>query len=167
VALIVSRYNASVTERLEAGARAAYRDRIGPDHAVETIHAPGAFELPQLAAAAARAERFDAIVALGCLVRGETPHDRHIARAVAHGLTDVSVRFGLPVAFGVLTVETPEQAVARAGGAKGNKGSEAMLSALGALEAMRGLEGSGSRGPGRRADLGGTGAPDKVAGWAR
>lgn len=162
IALIVSRYNASITGRLETGARAAYTQAFGADEPVQTIPAPGAFELPQIAAAAARSGRFDAIVALGCLVRGETSHDRHIARAVAHGLTEVGVRFGLPVAFGVLTVETPAQAEARAGGAKGNKGSEAMLAALGALDAMRRLEAGD-----HKAELGAPAPPDKVARWAR
>lgn len=157
MALIVSRYNASVTDRLEAGARAAYVETSGPDSAVETIHAPGAFELPQLASVAAHSGRFDAIVALGCLIRGETSHDRHIARAVAHGLTEVSVRYRLPVAFGVLTVDTAAQAEARAGGARGNKGAEAMRAALQALGAARALASGQPATSGHR-------APDKLTG---
>src|SRR5690606_32406708 len=126
---------------------------------------------------AARRGRVDAIVALGCLARGAATHDRHIARAVAHGLTDVGVRWGLPVAFGVLTVETPEQAVARSGGVKGNKGAEAMAAALASLEAMRqvasgfrpmGTPGAPDEPPPRNADrsIARKGdATDKVAGW--
>ena len=160
VAVIVSRYNATITDRLEAGAREAYAEAEGADGPLEVIHAPGAFELPQLAGAAARSGRFDAIVALGCLLRGETSHDRHIARAVATGLTEVAIRFGLPVAFGVLTVDTPEQAEARAGGARGNKGAEAMRAALQALGAARAIE---SGRPAPPSDRG----PDKMARWSR
>lgn len=130
VAVAVSRYNASVTDRLLKGAIDEYASRGGDPALVTVLHAPGAFELPAIALAAAQSGRFAGVVALGCLVRGETRHDRYIAQAVAHGLIDVTMRTGVPAAFGVITADTPEQAKARAGGKKGNKGTEAMAAVL-------------------------------------
>jgi 6,7-dimethyl-8-ribityllumazine synthase len=146
--VVVSRYNATVTDRLLEGAVRAFGERIkGIEGAVvEVVGAPGAFELPALCLAAARAQdsrsqpRFDAVVALGCLIKGETIHDRVIADAVAQGLVNVSIVTGVPVTFGVLTVNTPEQALARSGGEEGNKGADAMHAALDAVEAVWALE---------------------------
>lgn len=135
VAVIVSRYNASVTDRLRAGALREVHSRLGPGTA-DVFHAPGAFELPALALAAADCGRYRGIVALGCLISGETPHDRYIAAAVAHGLVEVTLQTGVPAAFGVITARTPEQARARAGGVKGNKGEEAARAVLDAAEAI-------------------------------
>lgn len=136
VAVVVSRYNPSVTDALLEGALTEYARRGGNPDAVEVVQAPGSFELPVLALAAARTGRVRAVVALGCLIRGQTRHDRYIAQAVARGLTGVSLRTGLPVTFGVLTVEKPSQARERAGGAKGNKGADAMAAALDAVGAI-------------------------------
>lgn len=130
VAIIVSRYNTSVTDRLLEGALACYEAAGGAPDTVVVIEAPGAFELPALALAAARTGRFQGALALGCVIRGETSHDRYISQAVATGLVQVSLETGVPAAFGVLTVDSPEQAEARAGGAKGNKGEEAMQALL-------------------------------------
>lgn len=134
VAIVVSRYNRWITDRLEAGAIAEHARLTGgegsPRCEVAVVEAPGSFELPVIARALAKSGRFDAVVCLGCIVRGETSHDRHIAAAVAHGVAQVSVETGTPVAFGVLTVENAEQAEARAGGVMGNKGAEAMAAAL-------------------------------------
>lgn len=132
VAIVVSRYNAWITDRLLQGAVEAYAQHGGVSVPV-TVHAPGAFELPVVAHALAASGRFDAVVALGCVIRGETSHDRHIAHAVAHGIVQAGVATGVPIAFGVLTVETPEQAEARSGGEGSNgdnKGAEAMRAAL-------------------------------------
>lgn len=144
IALVVSRYNQWITDRLRDGAIDALA-RIGPEGARATeIPASGTFELPALARAAADSGRFHAIVCLGCVIRGETEHDRHLARAVAHALADLSTGGGrgpaIPVAFGVITAETGEQAEMRAGGSHGNKGAEAMEAALGSLGVMRRLE---------------------------
>jgi 6,7-dimethyl-8-ribityllumazine synthase len=136
IAVIVSRYNASVTDALKAGALAAIRTRGG---SASVIDAPGSYELPVLALAAAESWEFDGVVALGCLIRGETRHDRYIADAVAHGLMQVSMKTGKPCGFGVITAETAGQAAARAGGAKGNKGQEAADAVLDAVEAVRRL----------------------------
>jgi 6,7-dimethyl-8-ribityllumazine synthase len=130
VAIVVSRYNASITGPMEAGAIGEYQRRGGAAAGVEVVEAPGSFELPALALAAARTGRFRGVVALGCIIKGETSHDRFIAHAVASGLVSVTISSGLPVGFGVLTVDTVGQARARAGGAMGNKGAEAMAAVL-------------------------------------
>lgn len=158
-AVVVSRYNSSVTDRLLEGAVLACVERTGREP--DVFDAPGSFELPVIALQAARSGRFEGVVALGCLLKGETSHDRHIASAVAQGLVGVSLATGVPATFGVLTVDTPEQALARAGGARGNKGSEAMHAAIDAALAVRAARaGRGGRtGAGR--------APDKFAGAAR
>lgn len=130
IAVVVSRYNASVTEPLLEGALSEYARRIPGGPAPEVYDAPGAFEIPAIACAAAACGRFEGVVALGCIVRGETRHDRYLAAAVAQGLTTISVTTGVPVGFGVLTVEKPSQARERAGGRKGNKGAEAMAAVI-------------------------------------
>lgn len=141
IALVVSRYNEEITSRLRDGA-AAELQRLGGDPAslVEAA-VPGAFELPVACAAAARSGRYDAVVALGCIIRGETTHDLHLATAVATSLATISAETGVPVAFGVLTVQSLEQADARAGGAWGNKGAEALRAAVEAVAAVRALAG--------------------------
>lgn len=136
IAVIVSRYNSSVTDALKAGALGAIRTRGG---SASVIDAPGSYELPVLALAAAESWEFDGVVALGCLIRGETRHDRYIADAVAHGLMQVSIKTGKPCGFGVITAETAGQARARAGGTGGNKGQEAADAVLDAVEAVRRL----------------------------
>jgi len=137
VAVVVSRYNATVTDALLVGALAVFDARTSPKSRIEVIDAPGSFELPALCLAAARVGRFDGLVALGCLIKGETSHDRHIADAVANGLIGVTLATGIPVAFGVLTTDTPEQALARAGGDHGNKGADAMTALLDTITAAR------------------------------
>lgn len=156
VAVVVSRYNGSVTSRLLEGALAAYRAAGGDERAVTVVDAPGAYELVALCNTAAKTGRFDAVVALGCIIKGETEHDRHIAQAVAGGLARITVETGVPIALGVLTVNTARQARERAGGAMGNKGAEAMDAALATVAAARALE-AGAAAPGRAAAL-----PDKA-----
>jgi 6,7-dimethyl-8-ribityllumazine synthase len=135
VAIVVSRYNWSITGELLEGAIEAYRERRGEDaEDPEVIEAPGSYELPALALAAA-ARGYQGIVALGCIVKGETIHDEVIAHAVAKGLMDVTMTMGVPVALGVLTVKTPKQAKDRAGGKFGNKGHEAMTALLDTMQA--------------------------------
>lgn len=129
-ALIVSRFNTAITRQLAAGARAALLEAGATEADLETFSVPGAFELPQAARAAAETGRFDAVVSLGCVIRGETPHFEYISAAVAHGLMAAAGETGVPVAFGVLTTDTWEQAEARAGGGRDNKGFEAASAAL-------------------------------------
>ena len=140
IAIVVSRYNASITDRLLEAAIDEYVGRGGVREELVVLEAPGAYELPVICRTAARSGRFDAVVALGCLIRGQTMHDQHIAQAVARGLIEVSNQTGIPVAFGVLTVETPHQAAARAGGAKGNKGADAMAAAMESASVIRAFE---------------------------
>jgi 6,7-dimethyl-8-ribityllumazine synthase len=139
VAVVVSRYNESVTYRLRDGALAEFAQRYpqAAGGSVVIVEAPGAYELPALSLAAARTGRFDGVVALGCLIKGETRHDRYIAEAVSQGLVNVTIATDIPVAFGVLTVDTPKQAQARAGGSSGNKGQEAMSALLDTIEQIR------------------------------
>ncbi|MEL7474217.1 MAG: 6,7-dimethyl-8-ribityllumazine synthase [Planctomycetota bacterium] len=126
VAVVVSRYNATITRPLLEGARQAWAERGGDPADLTVIGVPGAYELTAGAAIVARTERIDGVCALGCIIKGDTDHDVHIAQAVANGLNDVTLQTGVPCAFGVLTTNTPEQARDRVGGAKGNKGFEAM-----------------------------------------
>jgi len=151
VVLVVSGYHADISGTLASGARRIFEDAGGRADRLEQITAPGAFELPLIAAAAAHRSDVDAVVAIGCVLTGETSHDRYISDAVAHGLMRVGLDSGKPVCFGVLTCATIEQARARAGGAKGNKGEEAMSAALRAVAAIRSLSGSSVGGASRGA----------------
>ena len=128
-AIIVSRFNEVVTERLLAGARACFSDQGLSDSAIQVYSVPGAWELPVAALHAARSG-VAGVVAIGCVVRGDTPHFDYVAGGAAEGLARVSVETGVPVAFGVLTTEDMDQALDRAGGKSGNKGYEAALTVL-------------------------------------
>ena len=127
-AVVVSKYNDFVTDRLQAGALAALSAAGATDLTV--VRVPGAFEIPLAAQHAGETGRYDAIVCLGCLIRGETPHFEYIASAVAHGLTEAAAATGVPMAFGVLTTNSIEEALARAGEGAGNKGHEAAVAAI-------------------------------------
>jgi len=153
LALVVSRYHAFVTDRLEAGARARLREGGLADSDIVTFGVPGAFEIPQAASKVAGAGGWDAIVCLGCLIRGETPHFDYIAQAVAQGLTRAAQQTGVPMAFGVLTTNTAEESLARAGDGPANKGREAASAALerAALYATMGPAESGAAAPGAAA----------------
>jgi len=130
VAVLVSRYNEVVTTRLLDGARQCLREKGVPDARVDVIWVPGAFELAVAAEAAAAGGRYAALVALGCVIRGETPHFEYVAGEATRGLGNVALAHRLPIGFGVLTTENLDQALARAGGAAGNKGYEAAEAAL-------------------------------------
>ena len=129
-AILASRWNPRITDALVDGARAALQAHGVGDEAVDLIRVPGALELPVAAEAAARGGRYAALVALGCVVRGETRHYELVADECARGLMQVSVAHALPIGNGVLAVERHADAQARAGGAHGNKGEEAALAAL-------------------------------------
>lgn len=128
--LVVSRFNGSVTAPLLAGALEALAAHGVGDDDVTVAHVPGAFEIPFAADALARTGRYDAVVCLGAVVRGETPHFDYICAEVARGVGRVASAHRLPVAFGVLTTDTIEQALARAGEGHGNKGYEAAVTAI-------------------------------------
>ena len=136
VALIVSRYHERITSRLLEGARARCVAGGVPEGALEVHWVPGAFELGVAAEAAARSGRFRCIIALGCVVRGETPHFEYVAGEAARTLADVARSHLIPVGFGLLTTDTVAQAEARAGGTAGNKGAEAAEAALAAAEVV-------------------------------
>lgn len=142
VAIIVSRYNELVTRRLLEGAREVCVEAGVPEQQVDILWVPGAFELPAVAACCAATGRYACLVALGAVIRGDTPHFEYVAAEAARGLGRVAVRHGLPVGFGVLTVDSLEQATDRAGGSAGNKGREAAEAALltaDVLHQIRGL----------------------------
>jgi 6,7-dimethyl-8-ribityllumazine synthase len=140
VAVIVSRFNAEVTERLLEGARRCLSEHRVPEDTVDVVWVPGAFELPVAAEAAAATGRYGAIVAVGCVIRGETPHFEYIAGEAARGLGNVALAHRIPVGFGVLTTDNEEQALARAGGPAGNKGYEAAEAALRTADALHQLD---------------------------
>ena len=140
IVIVTSTYHSELTGALERGAVKAFEDAGGDLSKLRIVKAPGAFELVVISRAAAVRGDVDAVVALGCVLTGETSHDRHICDAVAHGLARISVEFGKPVAFGLLTCQTLSQAQARAGGVKGNKGEEAMHAAIGAAQAIKELQ---------------------------
>lgn len=128
--VVVSRFNEDVTRRLLDGAVRALERSGWPAARVDIIWVPGAFELPLAVDRALATGRYRLGVALGAVIRGETPHFEYVASAAAQGLQEASVRSGVPVGFGVLTCDTEEQALARAGGDAGNKGVEAAESAV-------------------------------------
>ena len=140
IGLIVSRYNEFICSRLLAGAKdALLRHNARPDD-ITDIWVPGAWEIPIAAQAAARSGRFDALVALGCVIRGETTHHIHVGGEAAGGIARVSLETGVPIGFGVLTTDTLEQAIDRAGGKSGNKGEEAALAAVEMVHLQRALK---------------------------
>ena len=140
IGVALARFNQSVTDALLAGALAALTDHGVADDAIDIATVPGAFELPLCAQRLAVTGRYDAIICLGAVVRGETPHFEFVAREAARGIGEVARRFDLPVVFGVLTTDTMEQALARAGGERGNKGYEAAVTALEMVRVLRGLQ---------------------------
>jgi 6,7-dimethyl-8-ribityllumazine synthase len=128
IAVVVSKYHDFVTDRLQAGALGALAAAGAGD--VTVVRVPGAFEVPIAAQRAAATGRYDAVVCLGCVIRGATPHFEYIASAVAHGVTAAAAATGVPMAFGVLTTNSVEEAIERAGEGAGNKGREAALAAI-------------------------------------
>ena len=129
-AVVVSRFNSSITEPLLAGALDALAKRGADMKQVDIVRVPGAWELPIAARAIANRQKHDAIICLGAVVRGETPHFDYVAGEAARGIANASAETGIPMAFGVLTTNTMEQAIDRAGGKSGNKGFDAAMTAI-------------------------------------
>jgi 6,7-dimethyl-8-ribityllumazine synthase len=129
-AVVVSKYNDFVTDRLQTGALAALTAAGASADHITVVRVPGAFEIPLAARQAAATGAFDAIVCLGCLIRGATPHFEYISSAVSHGLTDAAAATGVPMTFGVLTTNSVEEALERAGEGPANKGWEAATAAM-------------------------------------
>ena len=130
VGIVVGRFNGEITSRLLDGAVAALEEAGVERERIDVVPVPGAFELPLGAMALAKTRLYACVIALGCVIRGETPHFDFVAAEAASGLQLAALETGVPVAFGVLTTDTREQAEERAGGARGNKGAEAARSAL-------------------------------------
>jgi 6,7-dimethyl-8-ribityllumazine synthase len=144
-AIVVSRYNHSITAKLLDGALATLRGAGVDDAAIDVVWTPGAFEIPLAADRLASSGRYAAVLCLGAVIRGETTHDQHINRAVSLALMESGLRWGVPVTFGVLTCESLEQAIHRSGGAVGNKGIECAQAALemaGLLARLPGKQGT-------------------------
>jgi 6,7-dimethyl-8-ribityllumazine synthase len=139
--IVVARFNAAVTDRLLAGAIEALKRHGATEEAIEVITVPGAFEIPLAALALARRGEVAGVVCLGAVIRGETPHFDYVAGEAARGISRAMMETGVPMGFGVLTTDTVDQALARAGGAVGNKGYESAVTVLemsALLSALRG-----------------------------
>jgi len=138
--IVVSRFNALVTSQLLAGAVDCITRHGGAEDAVTVVYVPGSFEVPQAALHMASSKQFDAIICLGCVIRGDTPHFDYIAGEVTRGLGQIALQTGIPVGFGVLTTDSLEQALERAGAKSGNKGWDAALSAMELLQVQTQLK---------------------------
>jgi 6,7-dimethyl-8-ribityllumazine synthase len=138
-AIVVSRFNSFICERLLAGAQDALA-RTGADpEAVDVVKVPGSWEVPLVAGELARQHRYDAVICLSAVIRGETPHFDYVAAEAAKGIAHVAMETGVPVAFGVLTTNTLDQAIDRAGAKGGNKGYDAAMTAIEMANLMRSL----------------------------
>jgi len=137
IALLVSRFNSFVVESLLSGAIDTLKRHGSEDHDLQIVRVPGAFEMPLAARRLAASQRYEAIIALGAVIRGGTPHFEYVAGECTKGLSMVSMQYDLPVAFGVLTVDSIEQAIERAGTKAGNKGAEAAMSAIEMINLLR------------------------------
>lgn len=139
VGIVASRFNPEITERLLEGATQTLLDAGMTAEAIRIVRVPGAFEIPVAAKWLADAGRCDGVLCLGCVIRGATAHYEHICRTCADGIQHVAVTTGLPVIFGVLTAETPQQAAERAGGRLGNMGAQGAQTLIEMAHVMRAL----------------------------
>ena len=135
--LVAARFNSFLVESLVDGAIDTLRRHGAEDEAITLVRVPGAFEMPVALEKIATKGQYDAIIALGAVIRGGTPHFDYVAGECVKGMSQVSLRHGVPIAFGVLTVDTIEQAIERAGTKAGNKGAEATLSAIEMVNLLR------------------------------
>jgi 6,7-dimethyl-8-ribityllumazine synthase len=142
VGIAVGRFNGDITTRLLDGALAALAEAEVPRERIDVLPVPGAFELPLGAMALAKTRRYSCVVALGCVIRGDTPHFEYVAAEAASGVQLAGLETGIPVAFGVLTCDSRRQAEERAGGEQGNKGAEAARGALEMADALSRLRDS-------------------------
>ncbi len=140
IGIIVSRFNDNITKRLLDGAMDCLIRHEADPASIDTVYCPGSFEIPLTAQTLAQKKKYDALVCLGCLVRGETPHFDYIAAEVTKGIAQTSLSCNIPIGFGVLTTDTMEQAIDRAGGKSGNKGRDAALSVIEMVNVRKQLE---------------------------
>jgi len=138
--LVAARFNEFVVEPLVRGALDALKRHGVSEKQIEIVRVPGAFELPIVVRKLAQSQRYDAIITLGAVIRGQTPHFDYVAGECASGISRIALEFGVPVAFGVLTTDTVEQAVDRAGGKAGNKGADCALVAIEMANLLRRLD---------------------------
>ena len=141
VAIVVGRFNEFISERLLDGALDCLLRHGVKAEKVTVLRAPGAFEIPQVARKAAECGKFDAVICLGAVIRGATPHFDYVASTAVNGIANVALQSGIPVTFGILTTETVEQAIERAGTKSGNKGWDAALAAIEMVNLMRKMDG--------------------------
>lgn len=140
IALLVSRFNSFVVESLLQGAIDTLKRHGADERDLEIVRVPGAYEMPIAAQRLAASKRFEAIIALGAVIRGGTPHFEYVAGECTKGLSSVSLKFDIPIAFGVLTVDSIEQAIERAGTKAGNKGEEATLAVIEMVNLLRRID---------------------------
>ena len=139
LAIVVARFNSFITERLLEGAIDAFLRTGGTRESIQIIRVPGSWEMPVVAAELARQKKADAVICLGAVIRGDTPHFDYVAGNAAAGLANIATETGVPIAFGVLTTNTVEQAVDRAGAKSGNKGFDAAMTAIETVNILRNL----------------------------
>ncbi|MCS7266089.1 MAG: 6,7-dimethyl-8-ribityllumazine synthase [Armatimonadetes bacterium] len=139
-AIVVSRFNSLVTQRLLEGALDALRRHDADEDAITVAWTPGSFEIPLIAQKFAKSGKFDAVICLGCIIRGDTPHFEYVANETAKGIAQVMLDIGVPVIFGVVTSENLEQALERAGGKAGNRGFDAAMTAMEMANLLKKIE---------------------------
>jgi 6,7-dimethyl-8-ribityllumazine synthase len=139
-AILAARFNDFVVEPLVRGALDALKRHGVADKQIDVVRVPGAFDIPIVARKLALSQRYEALIALGCVIRGQTPHFDYVAGECAGGIARIALESGVPIAFGVLTTDTAEQAIDRAGGKAGNKGADAALVALEMANLLRRLD---------------------------
>jgi 6,7-dimethyl-8-ribityllumazine synthase len=145
-ALVAARFNSFVVDQLVAGAREAFQRHGVPEEKVDLVRVPGSYEIPLIAQTLGKSGKYAAVICLGCVIKGDTDHYDYVAGAAANGIANASLNSGIPVIFGVLTCETLEQAINRAGGKAGNKGFEAAVCAIEMVNLLAKLPGAvGSR----------------------
>ncbi len=140
IAIVASRFNSFIVDHLLSGAIEALGQHHIDAGAIDIYYVPGAFELPLITKRVAMGKKYDAVIALGAVIRGSTPHFDYVAGSCVRGLSDIALQMELPVAFGVLTVDTIEQAIERAGTKAGNKGADAALTAIEMISLLRNLD---------------------------
>ncbi len=140
VALVVARFNSFVVESLLEGAVDCLKRHGAEDNDLKIVRIPGAFEMPLVVKRVVASKKYDAVIALGAVIRGGTPHFEYVAGECTKGLAQVSMEYDIPVSFGVLTVDTIEQAIERAGTKAGNKGVEAAMSAIEMINLLRQID---------------------------
>ena len=145
IGIVVSRFNDFITKALLEGAIDAIKRHGGSESEIMVAWVPGAYEIPLAVKAMTNSGKFDGVVALGCVIRGATSHYDHIASAVTSGISSVSLESGIPVAFGVITVESIEQAIERAGSKAGNKGAEAAMTVVEMANLLKQIKGLSER----------------------